>query len=145
VAYARSKRLDLDQEGIIIAVGRNLAHDKPVAGAFAFHPELVARAAVERHEAGLARLAEGFVIHEAEHEDALRRGVLNDGGDEAVELTVIETHSFFVKNRVPAGTKKPASTAAGILSFSFYKFGLSQDAPRSGRMMVMMQPGGVDR
>jgi hypothetical protein len=47
---------------------------------FALHPELVAGAAIEGDVAGFARLAPGFFIHEADHEDATGLFVLDDGG-----------------------------------------------------------------
>jgi hypothetical protein len=37
-------------------------------------------------------LREGGFVHEADHEDAAGLIVLNDGGDEAVELSEIEIH-----------------------------------------------------
>ncbi len=63
-----------------------------MTGAFAFEPELVARAAIEGCEAGFDRFAEGFLVHEAEHEDAAGGLILDDGGNQAVEFAEIEMH-----------------------------------------------------
>ena len=63
-----------------------------MAGAFALEPELPAGAAIERGEAGLDGLAEGFLVHVADHEDAPGGVVLNDGGDEAVAFLEIQSH-----------------------------------------------------
>src|SRR5580658_11212025 len=86
-----------------------------MAGPFAFHPQLISGAAVEGDEAGGAGQAEGLVVHEADHEDAMRGRVLYDRGDQAVEFAVIETH--FCDRSPDRAIKKPAGTAAGILSF----------------------------
>ncbi len=51
--------------------------------------------------------------------------VLNDGGDEAVEFAEIEIQINLIHVRAPrrrtGAIKKPAGTAAGILSFDFTK------------------------
>ena len=65
-----------------------------MAGAFALGPELVARAAVEGDETGFDRLAEGFVVHETDHENAAALIVLDDRGEESFKLAEIEIHSF---------------------------------------------------
>jgi hypothetical protein len=60
-------------------------------------------------------------------------------------MTVDPPGSLTGRAHFRSRTKKPASTAAGILSLT-YKIGLSQDPPRTNRpMMVMMVPGGGDR
>src|SRR6185312_17046102 len=104
---------------VFVAIGRDFADDEAVSGGFAFHPELVARAAVECDEAGIAGALESHVVHEADHEDAVGRGVLYDRGDQTVEFFVVETHMLFFDLR-PArgwrGNKKARRFAAGILS-----------------------------
>ena len=82
-----------------------------MAGAFALQPQLLPRAAVEGGEAGLDGFAKGFFIHEADHEDAAGGVVLNDRGDQAVDFCEIQIHML-------TAIKKPAGTAAGVLSDS---------------------------
>ena len=84
-----------------------------VAGGFAFQPQLVARAAEERGVTGFHGLAERLVVHKADHEDAARGVILNDGRDQAVEFAEIEIH-------VSIPIKKPAKLSAG--SCSLQKF-----------------------
>ena len=52
VTDAGAERFDFDEERVVIAVGGDFFDDEAVAGAFAFHPQLVAGAAVEGDEAG---------------------------------------------------------------------------------------------
>jgi hypothetical protein len=68
----RAERFDFDQQRVVVAIGGDFLHDQAMPGAFALHPKLVARAAVEGDEAGFDGLAEGFLVHEADHEDAAR-------------------------------------------------------------------------
>jgi hypothetical protein len=92
VADPRSQRFHLHQHRIAIAIGRDLLHHQPVPGAFALEPQLAPRAAIEGGEAGLHRLAEGLFVHVADHQNAARGVVLNDGGDEAVRFLKIQIH-----------------------------------------------------
>ena len=93
MAHAGTLRVDLEQDGVEVAVGGDLFDYEAVAGAFAFHPELLARAAKEGDEAGFYGLAEGLFVHVADHEDTACRGVLHDSGDESVRLGKIEIHT----------------------------------------------------
>ena len=70
----------------MVAIGGDFLDHQAVAGGFALQPELVARAAVEGGEAGFHGLAEGFFVHEADHQNAAGGVVLNDGGDQAVDF-----------------------------------------------------------
>jgi hypothetical protein len=121
VADSRAEGFDFDEEGVVVAIGGDFLDDEAVAGAFAFHPELVSGAAVEGDKAGGAGFFEGFGVHEADHQDAVGGGVLNYGREEAVEFGVIESHfllaAFFRLHEGPEAIKKPAGTAAGVLSF----------------------------
>ena len=81
---------------------------QPMAGGLAFEPELVARAAEEGGVAGFVGLAEGFVVLEADHEDAAGFIVLDNGRDEAVELGEVEIH-------VSIPIKKPAGFVGGLV------------------------------
>jgi hypothetical protein len=120
VADARAEGFNFDEERVVVAIGGDFLDDQAVAGAFAFHPQLVSGAAVESDEAGGAGFFEGFGVHEADHEDAVRGRVLNDGREEAVEFGVIESHfvcCFICLHEGPEAIKKPAGTAAGVLSF----------------------------
>ena len=79
-----------------------------MARGFALQPELAARTAVERDEAGFDGLAEGLFIHIADHQHAARGMVLNDGSDQPIRFSKVQIHR--------KDNKKPASTAAGVLS-----------------------------
>jgi hypothetical protein len=119
VADARSESFDSDEHGVLVAVGGDFLNDELVARRFTLEPELLARAAVEGGEAGVDGLAECFVVHEAEHEDAAGRVVLDDGWDEAaVEFREVEIHRVLHKRN-----KKPARTAAGVSS----KYGVGEN------------------
>src|ERR1700742_3690734 len=103
-----------------------------MAGAFALEPQLLARAAVERREAGFHGHAEGLFIHVADHEDTAARVVLNDRGDQSIRFGKVQNHC--VNNKKPAGV-----SAAGVLSSFDYGL-LGQDPSRVG-MVMMMAPG----
>jgi hypothetical protein len=84
VANARTLRIDAQQHCILIAIGRDFLHDQPVTRGLALLPKLLARAAVERGEASLDRLAKGFLVHVTDHEDAAGAVILNHRGDQSV-------------------------------------------------------------
>src|ERR1035438_10060096 len=84
MADARTLRLHLDEHGIAVAIGGDFLDHEAVAGAFALEPQLAAGAAPEGGKTGFDGLAKGFLVHEADHEDASAGMILDDGGDEAV-------------------------------------------------------------
>ena len=86
VANAGSLGVDLEEEGVLVAVGGDAFDDEAMAGAFAFEPELLARAAIEGGIPRFKGFVEGFLVHEADHEDATGGVVLNDGGNQAVRF-----------------------------------------------------------
>ena len=79
-----------------------------MTGAFAFDPELLARAAEEGDIAGFERLGECGFVHEAEHENAPGFVFLNDGRDEPVELAEIKFH-LYARNKKARRFERRAS------------------------------------
>jgi hypothetical protein len=61
-----------------------------MAGAFAFGPELLARAAKEGYVTARNGFVESLAIHVADHEHTAGSGILNDGRDEAILFVKIE-------------------------------------------------------
>ena len=106
MANARPERLHLDEQGVEIAVGRNILDQQLVPRRFAFEPQLVPRAAEERRVAGFDGLLESLFIHETDHKDGAGGVILNDGRDQSVEFTEIEIH-------LSIPIKKPAKLSAG--------------------------------
>ena len=84
-------RRTFNKHGVIVAIGEPFDDGEPVAGRLALHPQRLPRAGVERGIAGLPGAGEGLVVHEADHQDFVRFGVLDDGRDESVEFAEIHT------------------------------------------------------
>ena len=97
MAHAGSQRLDLDENGVDVAVGRDFFDHQAMAGAFALEPQLVSRPAIESCKAGLHRLPEGLFVHEADHEDATGLVILNHRRQQAIEFLEIQLHSLYQK------------------------------------------------
>lgn len=84
--------LDLNEQGVAIAVEGHVHHALHMAAGFALHPVLLTGAAPEVGETRFYRALKRRPIHPGHHEDAAGRPFLNDGRDEAVgiELQGIE-------------------------------------------------------
>lgn len=87
-------RIDFDEKGIVVAVIENFDHAENITRGLTFGPKAVAGAAPESDEACLDGFFVGFAIHEAEHEDLVGHGILDDSGDQALEFVEIDLHSF---------------------------------------------------
>ena len=110
-----------------------------MAGALAFHPQLVARAAEEGHVAGFDGLAEGFIVHESDHEDTAGLVILDDGGNQAVELGEIESHLCIQPvSRTGCGAiKMPAGNRGGHPFIRTAKTESGQGPSHTDRVMAM--------
>src|SRR4029453_2786028 len=80
--------LDDEQDRVAVAVEADLAHALDMSGGFALAPELFARARPVVRFARRGRAFERFAVHPAEHQHALRGGVLRDGRNQ-VELVPV--------------------------------------------------------
>ena len=89
----------LEQHRVVVAVDEQVDDFELVAGRFALHPQLVARAAEERREAGAPRLGERDLVHEADHQDFGGLRVLDDGRNQPVEFGVV--HKKLPENKKP--------------------------------------------
>src|SRR5437773_4734027 len=87
-------RLGLDQDGVPVAVHKQVLQDQSMSGGLPFLPEPVPRTAPEVDGLGLQRLLEGVGIHEAEHEHGAVPPILHDSRDQAliIEFEVREVH-----------------------------------------------------
>src|SRR5262245_57211263 len=108
----------LQQHGVIVAVDEDALHGETVAGGFALHPQRIACATEERRITGLLRALPGFLVHEAHHQHFVAVDVLDDRGNESIELR--EVHSRVLEPsvdpcpvamaaRLRATTKNPAT------------------------------------
>ena len=76
--------IDAEDERVLVAIGEDFDDFLDVAAFFAFVPEpLAAAAEVDGFAEGEGE-AEGFLVHEGDHEDGAGDGVDGDGGDEAI-------------------------------------------------------------
>ena len=111
----------LAENGVVVAVGGGIGEAQAVAAGLALGPQLVAGAAVEGYVAGLKRLVERLLVHEAQHENLAVVGILNDGRGESPHLFKIDLHCPFprwtgllehpraaVKRKNPLGSIAPA-------------------------------------
>ena len=93
----RGVLLDLGQQGIAVAIKRDVLHNLRVAAFLALHPELLARAAPEMRPARLDGFLERRSIHPSHHDDAAALLFLDDRRDQSVRVKfqfVVEAHSF---------------------------------------------------
>jgi hypothetical protein len=97
-----------DEERVGVAIEEELANAKDVAASFAFFPEALAGAAVEVDFAGALGVFERFGIQEAEHQHFARGVVLNDRGDQPVQLCKGKFHQSLPKTKNPPGRLAPA-------------------------------------
>ena len=134
VANARTVRIDAQQQGILVAIGGDLLHGKPMAGSLALEPELLARTAIEGGETALDGAAEGFFVHVSDHQDAAGTVVLHDGGDQAVRLSKIKLHANSNKK-----ARHIAWRASFLVSISVE---LEQSPPRWDKAVMVMPDGG---
>ena len=82
--------VDLEKDGIGVAVDEDLLYFLHVSGLLALAPELVAAAAEVDDAPGAYRLLEGLAVHPRQHQHLAGRGVLGDGGNEAAGFVEIE-------------------------------------------------------
>ena len=74
----RARRLDADEERVVVAVDDDAADVEEVAGSGAFVPELAAAAAVEPDLSRFQGPLQSFFVHVGEHKDFVRVVVLDD-------------------------------------------------------------------
>ena len=85
----RAGGLDEREHGVEVAVEAQRLHRLRVAGGRALVPQLVARAAVEMHLAGLARALQRLVVHVGQRQDLAGGPVLDDAGHEPASSKAI--------------------------------------------------------
>src|SRR4051812_23189798 len=76
--------LDLNEQGVAVAIEGDVLHGLHVPAGFAFHPKFLAGAAPEMRFAGSDGRLEGSAIHPGHHQDAAGGLLLHDRGDKAV-------------------------------------------------------------
>ena len=79
-----------DQQGVVVAVERDVDDVERVAGGFAFFPQTLLAAAEEHRAPARQRLFERFAIHVRQHEHGAGVGVLHDGGHQAIAFGEID-------------------------------------------------------
>src|SRR2546425_10140506 len=88
---AAAKALHAHEHGVLVAVDQQVADREPVAGRLTLRPQLVARAAEERHVAGFARDVPGLLVHEPDHQHVAGPLVLHDCRYEPVKFREVHT------------------------------------------------------
>src|SRR5438093_10213973 len=88
---AAAKALHADEHRVLVAIDQEVADREPVAGRLALRPQLVARAAEERHIAGLTRDVPGLLVHEPDHQHVAGPLVLHDCRYEPVKFREVHT------------------------------------------------------
>jgi hypothetical protein len=101
-----SLHLHPDQERVTIAVRAYRNYFQSIARAVALGPQLVARPAEEGDISATQRALEGLLVHEAEHQDLVRPGVLHDGRYQALHFLEINLH-FHPRASLRGETKSP--------------------------------------
>src|SRR5262249_2300351 len=75
-----------DEERVLLAVEVDIVDDLLVAGGFSLAPEFAPAATPEMGAPGLPRQPQCLGVHEADHEDGARIGILDDRGYETVAV-----------------------------------------------------------
>src|SRR5688572_21653580 len=88
-----AERHHLQQDGVLVAVHQDPLDLEPVARGLPLGPQRAAAPAEERREAGVARLAQRLVVHEADHQYFAGALVLDDRRNQAIELREIHVLS----------------------------------------------------
>ncbi len=94
VAGGAADLVDLEQDGVGVAIDEDLAHFLDVAALLALAPEAVAAAAEVDGPARAQRLLVGFAVHPGQHEDGAAVGVLGDGRHQAAAFVEIDHGPF---------------------------------------------------
>src|SRR5205085_11389094 len=102
------------------------------ARALTFQPQLIAGAAEEGGVACLDSLAKRLFVHEAHHQDASRRVILNHGRDQPVHLFEIQIHT---------AQKSPLRIQSPRASFLKFAWESLEIRPPTEVMAVMMMAG----
>src|ERR1700690_1022190 len=88
--------VNLDQQGVAVAVERDVFDGLGVAAGFAFHPELLPRPAPEVGLAGVNGLFERRAVHPRHHQHPASLLFLNDSRDQAIGIKlqfIVKSHS----------------------------------------------------
>ncbi len=116
----RSCLLDLDKEGVLVAVIQDVLDPLYVARGLALLPELLARSAPEPRQAGLNRSPQGFRIHVSNHQDFVVLPVLNHGRNKTffIEFEFIrnfhhgEARCIIILEKSPEGGQEHKKTGS---------------------------------
>jgi len=84
VAVALAPRLN--QQRVIVAIHQHRHDGEAIAGGFTLHPQGVSGAGEKCHVSALPRPRQRDVVHEADHQDFVRFGILHDGGNQSIEF-----------------------------------------------------------
>ncbi|MNT74549.1 hypothetical protein D3C72_2133750 [compost metagenome] len=76
--------LDLQPDGVLIAIGADLPDRLQIAGAFALLPDLAARAAEIVGDAGFERKRQRLVVHMCDHQQLAVARIRHHGRHQAV-------------------------------------------------------------
>ena len=94
--------LDLNQQGVAVAIERDVFYGLSMAAFLAFHPEFLAGAAPKMGLAGGDGFFERSAVHPRHHQDATGAGFLHDGGNEALGVKF----QFVVKGHFSSAQSK---------------------------------------
>jgi hypothetical protein len=108
---ARTLDLHSDKKRVPVTVGADRKHLQPISGTLTLRPEFIARAAEEGHVSALERSLEGFLVHEAQHQNFAGRIVLDNCRDQPLHFLKIDR---FIHSRSPAPENKKPAEAFGV-------------------------------
>ena len=87
--------MNLYQEGVVVAVNLDAYQVEKVARCLALGPKTVAGTAPEGNLLGFDGLIVCFPVHEAQHQDVLGYGILDDGWNKSAHFFKIYFHFIF--------------------------------------------------
>ena len=94
VANGAAVKFHAHEQRVAVAIHAQFAQHQLLAAGFALGPQLLARAAVKRDEAGLLRERQRLAVHESQHQDFAIRVVLHDRRDQPVLFFEVEFHFY---------------------------------------------------
>ena len=109
----RARGVDLDEKRVGIAVEPQVHQMQDVSAGLSLPPEPIAGAAVEVDLAATQGCVDRLAVHVGEHQHRPRRGVLNDGRDQAAR---IEPDAFDHAASALGRTRIPCAASARLRS-----------------------------
>lgn len=99
VAGGVADLLYFEQDGVAVAIDVDALDDLDVTAFFALSPQAAAASAVIDRAASGFCFGESFGVHVRDHQDFARRGVLSDGGKQAIAVRKVGGNNWIAQGK----------------------------------------------